>query len=316
MKAAVVEKYGPADVLHIKEVEQPRIKPDFILVRNHAASINPIDFKVRRGDLKVITGFRKPRVGILGYDVAGEVLETGEKVTGFSKGDQIYAHISVKHGGANAEYVAVPAQAASLKPANLSFEEAAAVPLAALTAMQALRDKGNIGPGEQVLINGASGGVGVFAVQIAKAFGAAVTAVCGPKNTELVQSLGADAVIDYTKEDFTKSNESFDIIFDVVANKSFPACKQALKPDGIYITTIPTPAIIASILLTSLLPGKKARSVMVKSSGKDLQILKELIEDEKVQVVIDRTFPLSQIAEAHRYSEAGHTRGKNVLIIS
>ncbi len=313
MKAVVINKYGPVEVLEYTKVLQPQLKPNYLLVKMHATSVNPVDFKIRKGQLRFITGFRRPKIKILGFDVAGEVVETDENVKTFKRGDRIFALISIIRGGANAEYVSIPESSAALKPANLSFQESAAVPLASLAALQALRDRGKISPGKQVLINGASGGVGTFAVQIAKALGAVVTGVCSSKNIEMVKSLSADNVIDYTKEDFTKSHNVYDIIYDVVANRSFSDCKNALTRKGIYITTVPNPSTVAHVFRTSLFPGKKATFVMVKPSGKDLDFIKELIEADKIKPVIDRIFPLFQVAEAHNYCEAGHTIGKSVI---
>lgn len=315
MKAIIINGYGPAEVLEYKEVSQPQLKPDHLLIKMHATSVNPVDFKIRKGELKLFTGLRKPKVKILGFDVSGEVVETGENVKTFKKGDQVYALMGIFEGGAYAEYISVPESSAAIKPANMSFKESAAVPLASLTALQALRDKGKVCPRKKVLINGASGGVGTFAVQIAKALGAVVTGVCSSKNIELVQSLGADKVIDYTRKDFTKDYQTYDIVYDVVANKSFSVCKKALIPNGIYITTVPNPVIIFQTFRTYLWPGKKATYIMVKANGKDLNFIKELIEADKVKSVIDKTFSLSQVATAHTYCEAGHTRGKNVITI-
>jgi len=265
--------------------------------------------------LRLFTGLTRPRVKILGFDVAGEVAETGKDVRTFKKGDQIFAMLSVMSGGGYAEYASVPEGAAVMKPDGMSSEEAASVPLAALTALQALRDKGRVSAGKKVLVNGASGGVGIFAVQIAKASGAVVTGVCSSRNAGLVRSLGADSVIDYTREDFTENTGAYDIVYDVVANRSFSACKRALAPGGVYITTIPGPATLLQGLLPSLFPGRKAAHVMVKADGRDLGVIKELIEAGRLRTVIDKTFPLSQASAAHRYCEAGHSRGKNVITI-
>jgi len=218
-------------------------------------------------------------------------------------------------GGAYAEYIVVSEQSVAIKPVTMSFVEAAAVPLAGLTALQALRDRGKIFSGAKVLINGASGGVGTFAVQIAKSLGAVVSGVCSSKNVELVKSIGADDVLDYTKNDFTKRYQSYDIIFDVVAKKSFSDCEKALAPKGIYITSVPNPAFIFQAFWTYLWPGKKANFVMVRSSGKDLNFIRELIEAGKVKSIIDKIFPLSEVAAAHAYFEEGHTRGKNIIRI-
>ncbi|NEQ88889.1 MAG: NAD(P)-dependent alcohol dehydrogenase, partial [Moorea sp. SIO2I5] len=260
---------------------------------------------------------------LLGFDVAGEVLEVGDSVTSFQAGDQIYARLDSFPGGAYAEYAVVSESAACLKPNTMTYTQAAAVPLAAQTALQALRDLGKIQPGHDVLINGASGGVGTFAVQIAKALSAQVTAVCSTKNLDLVKSLGCDGVasakpnriIDYTTQDFTQDSAKYDIIFDAVAKNSFAQCKKLLKPHGIYITTLPTPSSIVQSLLTLVWPGKKVKLITVKSSGKDLAYLKELIEADKIRSVIQQTYPLSDIAKAHSISEQGHVAGKLVITV-
>ncbi len=314
MKAVIINRYGSADVLQYAEVETPQIKTDQLLVLVHATSVNPVDWKIRSGLLKLLTGNRFPM--ILGFDLSGEVVEVGNSVTQFQKGDLVYAQLDSLTGGAYAEYAAVSEQAACLKPNNMSYEQAAAVPLAALTALQALRDCGQIQQGQHVLINGGSGGVGTNAIQIAKALESNVTAVCSTKNVELVKSLGADSVIDYTQKDFTKDGAKYNIIFDVVGNKSFFGCQKSLKPNGVYITTQPFPDRFVQSFLTLLLPGKKTKVVLVKSRGKDLAYLKELIEAGKIQSIIDRTYPLSEVAAAHAQGEQGHAVGKIVMTVA
>lgn len=313
MKAIVIKKYGASEVLEVNDVPKPIIKDDQLLVRQMATSVNPVDWKIRAGKFKVFTGIRLPKMGILGADVAGEIVEVGKDIKHFRKGDRIFAMVNTLTGGAYAEFVSVPESFAATKPVNMSFEESAAVPLAALTALQALRDKAKIRSGAKVLINGASGGVGIFAVQIAKALGADVTAVCSTKNLELVRSVGADNVIDYTKEDFTRNNQQYDIVFDVVANQSFSQCKNILKSKGIYVTTVPTLSVISQIFWTSFWPGRKAAFFSVKPSSKDLNFLRELIEAGKIKSVIDQSYPFSQVSTAHNHSETGHVKGKIVL---
>jgi NADPH:quinone reductase-like Zn-dependent oxidoreductase len=315
MKAVIVERYGSPEVLGYREVPQPKIKPNHLLVKIHATSVNPLDFRIRRGELRIFTGIRKPKTQILGFDVAAEVVQIGEKTKTFKKGDEVFALMGLE-GGAYAEYIVVPEQSVALKPVNMSFEEAAAVPLAGLAALQALRDRGKISSGKKVLIHGASGGVGTFAVQIAKSLGAVVTGVCSSKNVELVKSIGADEVIDYTKDDFTKRRGTYDIVFDVVAKKSFSECKRALTPKGIYITTVPNPMFIFQSFWTHLWCGKKATFLMVRTSGKDLNFIRELIEAGKVKSIIDKIFSLPEVASAHAYCEEGHTRGKTIIRIS
>ncbi|MEH1851125.1 MAG: NAD(P)-dependent alcohol dehydrogenase [Nostoc sp.] len=311
MKAVVIRRYGAAEVLQYEDVEQPKIEPTQLLVKVRASSVNPIDWKIRQGMLSLIVGSKFPK--ILGFDVAGEVVEVGSQVTRFKPGDAIYGSTSFP-GGGYAEFAAVPENLAVLKPTNLNYEEAAAVPLAALTALQALRDQGNIQTGQNLLINGAAGGVGIFAVQIAKALGAQVTGVSSTKNLDLVKSLGADRVIDYTQQDFTEDTAQYDIIFDAVGKRSLSETRKVLKPNGVYITTVPSPKVSLEIVLTAFLPGQKAKFLFEKPNVKDLLFLKELIESGKIRVVIDRTYPLQELAAAHSYSETGRAVGKIALV--
>ncbi|MEH2076917.1 MAG: NAD(P)-dependent alcohol dehydrogenase [Nostoc sp.] len=307
MKAMVIRRYGATEVLQYEEVEQPKIEPTQLLVKVRASSVNPIDWKIRKGMLSLITGSKFPK--ILGFDVAGEVVEVGSQVRRFKPGDAIYGSTSFP-GGGYAEFAAVSENVVALKPANLNYEEAATVPLAALTALQALRDQGNIQTGQTVLINGAAGGVGIFAVQIAKALGTVVTGVSSTKNLDLVKSLGADRVIDYTQQDFAEDTAQYDIIFDAVGKRSLSETKKVLKPNGVYITTVPSPQVFLESVLTALLPGQKAKFLFEKPNAKDLLFLKELIEGGKIRAVIDRTYPLQELAAAHDYSETGRAVGK------
>ena len=313
MKAVFINQYGSAELLQYADVEKPQIKSDQMLVKVHASSVNPIDWKIRSGMIQLLTGYNFPL--ILGFDIAGVVEEVGNSVTGFQVGDSIYAYLDSLPGGAYAEYAAVSERAACLLPNTMSYEQAAAVPLAALTALQALRDSGEIQPGQQVLINGASGGVGSFAVQIAKALETEVTAVCSTKNVELVETLGADYVIDYTQKDFTQDTKQYDIIFDAVAKESFSRCQNILKPNGIYVTTLPALDTFVQGLLTFLVPGKTAKFMLANSSGKDLAFLKNLIEANKLRSVIAKTYPLSELAAAHEESEQGRVVGKLVITV-
>ncbi|MEB3182562.1 MAG: NAD(P)-dependent alcohol dehydrogenase [Nostocaceae cyanobacterium] len=312
MKAVIINRYGTPDVLEYAEVEQPKIKPDQLLVKVHASSVNPIDWKIRKGMLRFMTGNKFPM--ILGFDLAGEVLEVGSQVTRFKVGDQIYGSLGLP-GGADAEYAAVPEKFAAPKPHNMSYEQAAAIPLAALTALQALRDQGNMQPGQSVLINGASGGVGIFAVQIAKALDTEVTGVCSTKNLDFVKSLGADKVIDYTQQDFTQNTAQYDIVLDAVAKSSFSRCKNILKPNGIYITTLPSPDSFVQGVLTAIFPGKKARFILESPNSQDLLYLKDLIEAGKIRSVIARTYPLQELAAAHADSESERAVGKLVIVV-
>ena len=312
MKAVVIRRYGTPDVLEYEDVPQPQIQPNQLLVKIHASSVNPIDWKIRKGMLSLITGSKFPK--FLGFDIAGEVVEVGSQVTRFQPGEAIYGSTGFP-GGAYAEFAAVSENLVAPKPTNLSYEQAAAVPLAAMTALQALRNQGNIKSGQAVLINGAAGGVGIFAVQIAQALGAVVTGVCSSKNVELVKSLGADFVIDYTQQDFTQSNVQYDIIFDVVGKRSLSNCKDALKPDGVYISTLPTPESVIQSLLTVFLPGQKSKIIWENPNNPDLVYLKELIEVGKIRVIIDRTYPLVELAAAHTYSESTRAVGKIAIKI-
>ncbi len=315
MKAIIINRYGSPEVFEEAEVEKPKIKPDQMLVKVYAASVNPIDWKIRKGMLKIITGTKFPM--ILGFDVSGEVVETGGLITKFKQGDLIYARLDGLPGGAYAEYAAVSEKVAASKPSNITHEQAAAVPLAAMTALQALRDEGQIKTGQQVLINGASGGVGTFAIQIAKILGAGVvTGVCSSKNLDLVKSLGAERVIDYTQQDFTKESAKYDIVFDVSGNCSFNECKGVLHPQGVYITTQPYPGNYLKSFLTWITPGQKYKVILLKSNSEDLAFLKEKIEAGKLRVVIDRTYPLSETAAAHAYSETGRATGKIAISIA
>jgi len=321
MKAIVYEKYGPPEVLQLKEVEKPTPSDDEVLVKVHAASVNRADWGFVRGKPFVVrlwSGLLKPKNTILGADIAGRVEAVGRNAKQFQPGDDVYGEISVCGWGGFAEYVSVPENALALKPANLTFEEAAAVPLAAVTALQGLRDHGQIQPGQKVLINGASGGVGTFAVQIAKSFGAEVTAVCSTRNLDMAHSIGADQVIDYTQEDFTQNEQRYDLIFAVNGYHPISDYKRALSPEGIYVCTGGTGAQIFQAMFLgpfiSMTGSKKMVNMGVtKQSKRDLVFMKELLEAGKVKPVIDRRYPLSEVAEALRYLEEGHARGKVVI---
>jgi NADPH:quinone reductase-like Zn-dependent oxidoreductase len=312
MRAAIIAHYGPPNVFEIRDVPQPEVAPGKVLVRVHAASVNPVDWRIRNGSLRFVLPVRLPLV--LGYDIAGVVVEVGPGVSEFKPGDEVFAYLdSFLRGGGYAELALASRRVLAPKPGSLSFVEAAAVPLAATTALQALRDYGQIHSQSHVLVNGASGGVGTFAIQIAKMFGAEVTGVCGPSNVELVQQLGADRVVDYTKTDFTQEGRQYDIVLDAVAKSSYTACRRVLKPKGHYISTLPSPKQFLDLGLTWLLGGLRSHTFFARPDGSDLRHLKELIESGKVRPVIDRTFPLEEVAKAHELSQAGHARGKIVL---
>jgi NADPH:quinone reductase-like Zn-dependent oxidoreductase len=327
MKAVVYTDYGSPDVLEIRDIKRPVPNDDQVLIRVRAASINPLDWHYIEGTPYIMrafgVGLRKPKDPRLGVDMAGEVEAIGKNVTQFKPGDEVFGG----RNGAFAEYVCARAdRAIALKPSNITFEQAASVPIAAITALQGLRDKGHISPGQRVLINGASGGVGTFAVQIAKSWGAEVTGVCSTRNLDLVRSLGADHVIDYTKEDFTKGEQRYDVILDNVGTQPLSGFKRALVPNGICVMiggggpndggligpmARPIKALFLSPFMT-----QKMGMMMAELNKKDLNVLGDLMQSGKVKPVIDRTYPLSQIADAIRYLEQGHARGKVVITIA
>jgi NADPH:quinone reductase-like Zn-dependent oxidoreductase len=323
MKAIVYTQYGPPDVLHLTEVEKPFPKEHEVLVKVHAASVNAYDWHLLTADIFLVRlmsgGLRKPKNTRLGADIAGRIEAVGGNVKQFRPGDEVFGDISAWGNGGFGEYVAGPASLLALKPANLSFEEAAAVPMAALTALQGLRNEGQIRPGQKVLINGASGGVGTFAVQIAKSFGTEVTAVCSPRNMEQARSLGADHVIDYTQEDFTQNGQQYDLILAVNGYHPLSAYKRALTPKGIYVMAGgSTKQIFQGMLLGKWMSntgGKRMGGVSAKPNQKDLVFLKELLEAGKIVPLIDKRFPLSETPEALRYLGAGHARGKVVISV-
>jgi len=325
MKAIAYQEYGSADVLELKEVGKPEIESDSVLVRVRAASANPYDWHYMRGIPYIArlmaTGLRKPKYSVLGTDVAGEVEAVGDAVTRFRPGDEVFGFVG---SGGFAEYVSAPEKLLALKPANLSFQQAATVPLAAVTALQGLRDAGNIQSGQKVLIVGASGGVGTFAVQIAKWYGANVTGVCSATNLEMVRSIGADQVIDYTREDFTRSGQQYDLIFQLAGITSPSAFRRVLTPKGRLVLSSgdspgrvigPISRIIKAVLLSPFI-GQTMGPLVAKPSSDDLQFLRELIEAGSVTPVIDRTYPLTEAPDAIRYLETGRARGKVVIAVS
>jgi len=323
MKAIVYEEYGPPDVLELKDVEKPTPKKDEALIEVHAASVNPADWHLMRGApflARFEMGFPKPKKR-LGIDVAGTVRAVGSDVTEFQPGDEVFGDTFQAGWGGFAEYVTVAENRIVRKPANLTFEAAAAVPLAAYTALQGLR-KGKIQSGQKVLINGASGGVGTFAVQIAKSFGAEVTGVCSTRNLDLVRTIGADHVIDYTQQDFTKSGQTCDLLYCAVGNRSAADYKHALSHNGVCVVagfTTMSHMLLQMIVLGTWISTTGRKTVRafgnVKPNKKDLLLIKELLESGKVVPVIDRTYPLRETAEAIRYLEEGHARGKVVIAV-
>ncbi len=323
MKAIVYTQYGSPDVLQLKEIEKPTPKDNEVLVKICAASVNAYDWHYMRADpflVRLMGGLFRPRNPRLGADIAGRVEAVGRDITQFRPGDEVYSDLAASGNGAFAEYAAVPEQALVLKPTNLSFEQAAAVPMAAVTALQGLRDAGKIQPGQKVLINGASGGVGTFAVQIAKYFGAEVTAVCSTRNIDLVRSLGADHVIDYKRDDFAQNGQRYDLILAVNGYHPLSAYKRVLGPKGRYVMAGGSNAQIFEALLLgpgmSIVGGKKMGTVTATPNSKDLMVLKELLEAGKVVPVVDRCYPLSETAEAIRYLEEAHARGKVVITVA
>ena len=323
MKAIVCTKYGPPDLLQLTEVEKPVLGDNEVLVEVHAASVNYSTTAYITGKPSVIHliggGFLKPKYKIPGAEVAGQVEAVGRNVKQFQPGDGVFGDLSSCGRGAFAEYVAVPETFLALKPVNTTFEEAASVTEAAVVALQSLRDHGKIKPGHSVLINGASGGIGTFAVQIAKSFGAEVTGVCGPKNLDMVRSIGADHVIDYTREDFSRSKQQYDLILAVKGSRSVFDYKRALNPGGICVGSGGSSSQVFGILLlgpiVTMLGNKKIRGMINNVNQKDLYVLKELIEAGKVKPVIDKRFQFSEVAEAIRYYSEGHSRGKVVITV-
>ena len=323
MKAIVQTKYGPPDLLRLQEVEKPAPREDDVLVEVHAASVNAYDWHLLTADIFLVRlmggGLLKPKNPRLGADIAGRVEAVGRNARQFQPGDEVFGDMAGHGNGGFAEYVSASERAFALKPANLTFDEAAAVPMAAVTALQGLRDEGHIHPGQKVLINGASGGVGTFAVQIAKSFGAEVTAVCSTRNLDQARSLGADHVIDYTKEDFTRSGQHYDLILAANGYHSLSAYKRALTPKGVYVMAGGSRAqIFEAMLLGSWMSksgGKKIGGVSAKPNQEDLVFMKGLLETGKVVPAIDRRYPLSETAEALRYLGEGHARGKIVITV-
>jgi len=328
MKAFVLRSYGSPDVLEMQDVAKPVPAGDEVLVRVRASSVNPWDWHGLRGQpyaarlIAAELGLRRPKLSVLGCDMAGQVEATGPEACDFRPGDDVFALLL--HGGGFGEYVCVPEGLLAPKPSNLSYEQAAAVPMAAITALLAVRERGRVQPGQKVLVNGASGGVGTFAVQLARAFGAAVAGVCGPRNVGLVRSIGADEVIDYASEDFTRQGKRYDLLLDIAGSRGPLACRRAMTPRGTF-------AIIGGPAGRWLQPAGHAfsalamgplvsqRIVMVNAVGckpkQNLVTLAGLIEEGKITPVIDRCYPFTEIAEAVRHSEAGHARGKVVVTV-
>jgi NADPH:quinone reductase-like Zn-dependent oxidoreductase len=324
MKAMVYTEYGPPDVLQLQEVEKPALKGDQVLVKVYAASVNYPDWAFVRGEPFMVrltgSGLLKPKNPILGADIAGRVEAVGSDVKQFQPGDEVYGDSSGCGFGGFAEYVSIPEHTLALKPANVSFEEAAAVPMAGVVALQALRDQGQVQPGQKVLIVGASGGNGSFAVQIAKSFGAHVTGVCSTRNVDMVRSIGADHVIDYTKEDFIQNGQRYDLALATAGYRSIFDYRRVLSPKGIYISIGGAMAQTFQAMLLgpwiSITGTRKMGAMLARPNQKDLIAIKGLIEAGQVIPVVDRRYPLSEIAEAIRYYGKGHARGKVVITVA
>lgn len=331
MKAIVYTKYGPPEVLQLKEVEKPTPKDNEILVKVYATPVNYGDIMARQFSkispsefnmpmplwlpARMTFGFRKPRITILGSEFAGEIEATGKDVKRFKEGDQVFGYRGMRMG-ANAEYLCMPeAGTVALKPTKMSYEEAAAVPYGGIMALSILR-KVNIQLGQKVLINGASGGIGSLAVQLAKYFGADVSGVCSTPRLAYVKALGADEVIDYTQEDFTQSDQTYDLIFDILGRSSFSRCKSALKQNGRYLLASFKMKQLVQMLWTGVIGSKKVICALASESADDLIFIKELVEAGKIKTIIDRCFPLEQTAKAHRYVEEGHKKGHVVITVA
>jgi NADPH:quinone reductase-like Zn-dependent oxidoreductase len=320
-KAVVYRNYGSPDVLHCEDVEKPSPGDDQVLIRIRAAAANPLDYHLMSGAfvMRLMTGLRKPKPTRPGVDFAGEVEAIGRNVARFRPGDSVFGALR----GAFAEYGCALENRLALKPANLTFEQAAAIPVAGLTALQGLRDKARIQPGQHVLVNGAAGGVGTFAVQIAKSFGAGVTGVCSTRNVDLVRSIGADHVIDYTRDDFTRTAERYDLIFDCVGNRPLSACRRVMTHRGTFVAVGVTPGgrwvgplpYLLKVFVSAPFVSQKVVFFIASIGTDDLIVLKELIEANKVTPVIDRRYMLCQASEAIRYLKEGHARGKVVVTV-
>jgi NADPH:quinone reductase-like Zn-dependent oxidoreductase len=313
MKAVVFNKYGENDVIDIRDIPLPICGPRDVLIKVRAASVNPVDWKVRYGQARVLTGSTFPKV--LGCECAGEVAGAGSRATKFTKGDPVVMYAGVRRLGAFAEYACTAEERVYPIPSEIQFAHAACIPIAGLTAIQALKDHGRIKAGSKVLINGAAGGVGHFAVQIGKALGAQVTGVCSGRSVDLVRSLGADRVIDRQQQDFTGTGERYDIIFDAVSKRSFRECRKALTSSGIYVNTLPDATLVAQFF-TNFLPGRKARSMWVRPSADDMAWMMAQLKTGGIKVVVAKVFPLDQAREALAYSETETARGKIVLAVS
>jgi 2-desacetyl-2-hydroxyethyl bacteriochlorophyllide A dehydrogenase len=324
VKAIVHTAYGPADELQLQEVEKPVPKVNEVLIKIHATTVTTTDCNIRnltflptllKLPMRMQFGFRTPSTKILGVELAGEIEATGKDVTRFKIGDQVFGTPDPDFG-AHAQYICIPENGVlTKKPTNMSYEEAATITLAGHTALYFIRDQGNIQAGQKVLINGASGAVGTFAVQLAKHYGAEVTGVCSTTNVEMVKSLGADQVIDYTKEDFTKNGKTYDVILDAVNKSSFLRCRSVLKKNGIYLLTMPSLTYLLHMLWASISGNKKVKNGAREAEVEDLHFFTELIDAGKLKTVIGRRYPLEETVEAFKYAESGHKVGNVVITV-
>jgi len=313
MKAAIIKKFGSPDVFEIAEIPIPKPKKNQMLIRVFATSINPIDWKQRKGNHRFILGSPFPIV--LGYDVCAEVVEVGSDIKKFKPRDIIFGVLNNKYGGALAEYALGTENCFAIAPRNIRFENAAAFPMVAMTALQALRDKAKIKPGMVILINGASGGVGHITLQMAKMMGAKVIAVASSRNQLFVESLQPDQFIDYTQQDILKIKEKVDVFFDISGIYSFRKCKHLLNSGGVYINTLPRPKILFHKILQIFTRGKKVKTLLMKHNGDDIHQIGQWISENKLRIELDEIFNLNNISAAHQYAETGHNKGKNVVII-
>jgi NADPH:quinone reductase-like Zn-dependent oxidoreductase len=316
MRAAIINQFGGPEVFKIQEIDKPNIQPDQLLIKVKTVSINPIDWKQRNGNHKLILGSPFPIV--LGYDVCGEVVEIGSEIKRFKTGDIVYGVLDNKYGGALAEYTVGHEDCFDIKPEKVDEKLAAAFPMVALTALQALKYKADLKPGQTVLINGASGGVGHLAIQIARLFGAKVIAVASSKSREFVHQFNPDQFVDYAKQDILDIDKKVDVFFDVIGNQTFPKAKHLLTSKGIYLNLnyIDTLKKMPLYMLHQIFTRKKAKAILMKNSEQDLQLISKWIEEDKLKVKIDKTFSLEQICEAHEYAQQGHNKGKNIVVIN
>ena len=313
MKAAIINQYGPPEVFQIADIPKPEIKPDEVHVKVMAAAVNPVDWKQRQGWHRWFLKAKFPVV--LGYDIAGEVDKCGSQVEEFKPGDSVYGRLTRRFGGGYAEYAAASGLAIALKPEKLTWEEAAAVPLTAISALQSLRDKCKVGPGQEVLLIGAAGGLGHFVLQIAQAMGAKVTAVCSSRHKKMMDELAPSEVIDYQSTDFKAGNKKFDVVYDSAGKESYRTTRSIIKQGGTYLTTLPRLKLLVHKML-AFFARKKVKTFLMKSRGEDLDIISGMIEKGDIKIHIDSVFPLDKIIDAHRKAEEYHTEGKIIIKMS